>query len=207
MVDARDAVKAILVSEKWKSALEHKENKVNEAGYVDTPLRKIIREMPDLAIIVFDRSVEIKNRIMDITHDDFECTYHLDLIEDTFANWSETHEECRKSSDEDYKLNTEEKNRENTDENDIQVNEKKPGDSYNKYRSIIEENHILSIIVKYQRKELMRHNVVRALLHHKWLKVGLPIFLLNVVLYSLFLYSLTVYMVTSIPPYMLNYNE
>ncbi|KAL3321290.1 hypothetical protein Ciccas_000046 [Cichlidogyrus casuarinus] len=199
---ARDAVEAILLSEKWKSALMTRESR-----YYDTPLRKIIREMPDLAIIVFDRSVEIKNGIIDITHDDFECTYHLDLIEDTFTEWSlDIHHKNQSKSIKQYpKLRANIRQLLNSlYGEDTAIKTELP---YHSDSSLIYNNHILSVICKHKRKDLIHHKVVKTLVKYKWLTVGLPTFLFNLILYVLFLGLLTLYMINRIPPYMLSYNE
>ncbi|KAL3307364.1 hypothetical protein Ciccas_014126 [Cichlidogyrus casuarinus] len=57
------------------------------------------------------------------------------------------------------------------------------------------------------RKDLMDHSVVKAVVYHKWCTVGFPFFMLNLLIYLLFLGSLTFYMLNNIPPYMLTYNE
>ncbi|KAL3312942.1 hypothetical protein Ciccas_008461 [Cichlidogyrus casuarinus] len=155
---ARDAAEAIILSKRWRNALMNRQ-KLNDAGYQDTPLRKIIRNIPELANIVFDRMIEITNKNLDIDDSNFECTYHVDLIEDTFTDWQLDKKDTEPPPYSKRKLPTESRVNIRMPDcfrsrikkalewfygQDKGTKTKKP---YNDDSSVIRKNHILTLIV------------------------------------------------------------
>ena len=77
---------AILDSENWQSALK---NCTVEGKKILTPMRKLIKKLPDVAEKVFDKC--IRGNGLPKEHPQYEITCAYEFLEDTFAEWGPTH--------------------------------------------------------------------------------------------------------------------
>ncbi|KAL3315545.1 hypothetical protein Ciccas_005825, partial [Cichlidogyrus casuarinus] len=74
---------AILKSHFWENALKNRV--ISKSGTFDTPFRKAVRLMPELAAEILNKFVEVN----DVHQDDENLTvrYDFQYIEDSYANW------------------------------------------------------------------------------------------------------------------------
>ncbi|XP_053396874.1 transient receptor potential cation channel subfamily A member 1-like isoform X2 [Mercenaria mercenaria] len=149
-----DTVFTIIKSDKWEDVLR------NQTSEFQSPMRKLISNMPDAAKEVFDRCTQ--TRVID---KEFEVQFNYEFLDDTLllGKWKET-DGKQKSQEE------------------------KP---YTRDSVLIKNNHPLMLMVTSERKELLDHPLVSALLKKKWTNVGLICHLLNFLLYALYLAMLT----------------
>ena len=87
-------------------------------------------------------------------------------------------------------------------QNDVFTNEEKEEFFTNPHNSknffLAKKNHPLMLINDYKEQNLLMHEVTKALIDHKWKKVGRWIYLINLIFYCCFLATLTTYIMTSI---------
>ena len=78
---------AIVNSSKWMEALRN-ETRDPKTQYRSTPMRKLIRKMPDVAERVFNRCTSHNN----VNPDDlnYEITFNYEFLDDAYANWKES---------------------------------------------------------------------------------------------------------------------
>ncbi|XP_071078636.1 transient receptor potential cation channel subfamily A member 1 homolog [Haliotis cracherodii] len=187
-----DVAMVIINSEVWKDALRHASPDI-VTGHFDTPMRKLIRKMPDVAERVFDRCLSYgaeKNP----ERPNYEITFNYEFLDDVYANWLDTKRESSSDSgsSSDYGV---------FDEHGRVLPSAKP---YASDSSILKMNHPLKIMVTLRRKDLLSHPLVMSMLNHKWLTLGCPLYIASVHLYLVFLTFLTVYIVETPPPYIYN---
>lgn len=92
-----DCVRTILLHEKWKEFMENARMKRN---VLDTPMRMLLRKMPDLAIIVLNRSVHWDNEKNgdSIAKIKIDYSYIDDLGQ--VVEWANIKEETRRQNNE-----------------------------------------------------------------------------------------------------------
>ncbi|XP_046346459.2 transient receptor potential cation channel subfamily A member 1 homolog isoform X2 [Haliotis rufescens] len=190
-----DVAMVIINSEVWKDALRHASLDI-VTGHFDTPMRKLIRKMPDVAERVFDRCLSYgaeKNP----ERPDYEITFNYEFLDDVYANWLDTKRESSSDtgSSSDYGV---------FDEHGRVLPSAKP---YASDSSILKMNHPLKIMVALRRKDLLSHPLVMSMLNHKWLTLGCPLYIASVNLYLVFLTFLTTYIVETPPPYIYNSSD
>ena len=83
----RDAVKAMLESDKWYDMLYHA-TWDPATGSRDTPMRKLIRFMPDMAGVALEKCTTENDR--PDGHEEFEITYNYELLDDLFVDYNKT---------------------------------------------------------------------------------------------------------------------
>ncbi|XP_013400960.1 transient receptor potential cation channel subfamily A member 1 homolog [Lingula anatina] len=176
---------AIVKSDKWEEAMKNQTAVSKDLGK-DTPLRKLIRKMPDVAEKVFNKCM--KPNMTNPENSDCEKIYNYEYLDDTFADWGEKSDDGS-CSDSIY------------DEDTHIIKPDVP--PYSKDSRILKKNHPLQIMVSSKREDLLSHPLVASLLKHKWQKFGAAFYYINLIIYSVFLTFLTGYMLVHEPPYML----
>lgn len=78
---------AIVNSNKWAEALRN-ETRDPKTQYRNTPMRKLIRKMPDVAERVFNQCTTHNNTNPDDLA--YEITFNYEFLDDAYANWKET---------------------------------------------------------------------------------------------------------------------
>ncbi|XP_060587373.1 transient receptor potential cation channel subfamily A member 1 homolog, partial [Ruditapes philippinarum] len=76
-------------SEKWKIMLRSRsKHDDSDSKCVDTPMRKLIRKMPDVAKVVFDKCTQIKST----RNKHFTVKFNYEFLDDTYylGGWKET---------------------------------------------------------------------------------------------------------------------
>ncbi|XP_060561971.1 transient receptor potential cation channel subfamily A member 1 homolog isoform X2 [Ruditapes philippinarum] len=182
-------------SEKWKIMLRSRsKHDDSDSKCVDTPMRKLIRKMPDVAKMVFDKCTQI-------TRDKhFAVEFNYEFLDDTYylGGWKETTHKKRGK----VAKNVHDDLQKNKDE---EKNQKTSKDTpYTKNAKVIKKNHPLMIIVKSKQTQLLDHPLVTALLRRKWIWKGLISTIVNFLLYLAFLVLLTGFAIDLRAPYQFN---
>ena len=171
-------IKTVIESDFWKEYLQV--GTLNKDGLfdtLDTPMRQLIRNFPDMAETVLDKCKVEKN-------DEVECNY--EFLEDT------------------YKYRLEDKNQSSKDKKQYKyVNSQAPKrepEPYTNDGDLFIKNHPLMKINDYKHPRLLMHEVTKSLINHKWENFGLHCYYANLVFYACFLATLTTNVMTSYWP-------
>ena len=207
--DHKAVAEAILSSEHWKMAMTS--SSVSPGGWLDTPLRMLIRKFPELAAKVLDNcitkdkdkdKVDANNNVirsgMSSKTNKVEYRFDYTFLEDTF-----NYKAKERTFDENWDLKLrsvrsvgeEELGSTGMSENKGHMRFQFSPDSdkpYDKDSLVIQNNHPLMIMVKQQQKTLMKHPLCLALLRHKWKKFQY-IFYFYVLFYLVYLGLITTF--------------
>ncbi|CAH1799596.1 unnamed protein product [Owenia fusiformis] len=184
----KDVAFAIINSDKWEEALRN-ETLDLATGLRSTPMRKLIKKMPDVAERAFYRCTSANMGNSD--HPDYEITFNYEFLDDMYAIWRENSgtSDAMSSSgsdiyNEDFTL-------------------KESAKPYTSDSTILKKNHPLSIMVNARREDLLAHPLVTSLLRHKWNSFGRYFYYINLFIYFIFLGFLTAYVIAQRPPFRL----
>ncbi|XP_077977719.1 transient receptor potential cation channel subfamily A member 1 homolog [Glandiceps talaboti] len=174
---------AIIQHRNWKQAMINITHDENTQAF-DTPMRKMIRKMPEVAKVVLDKGIS-KNE------EDNMFTFDFSFIDDS-DKFNKPITESTKSDD----TTSGSKN------NDVSVS-RKDDKKQNKKGSHVKTNHPLTLMVKHKRSNLIAHPLVTSLIRHKWNHYGRYFYYTGLFIYALFVAFLTGYVLTTPPPYYL----
>ncbi|KAL5009533.1 hypothetical protein ScPMuIL_011838 [Solemya velum] len=180
-----EVVNVIIASDVWQEALRNETMDII-TGRRNTPMRKLIKRMPDSAEKVFTKCMTDNKKMQE--HQDYQITFNYEFLDDLYSNWTEQGASDSGSGsgsvyDEDYNL----------------VEDAKP---YTNDSGEMKKNHPLMIMVTSKREDLLAHPLVTFLLRHKWKSYGRLFYYINFLIYAVFLVFLTAYVVTTEPPWM-----
>ena len=183
-------VETIIESRSWMKSL--RASYTIHRGFqhvLDTPLRLLIRNLPETAERVLDRCKEVSVNAKDQKE---ITTYNFEYLEDTFK----------------YKLKEEDEKKQyihvNVLKETIGFSDDLDEDGdfaapYTYYGDIFVSNHPLMVINDYKQQNLLQHDVTRALINRKWNHFGKWFYYFNFLFYSCFLATLTTYVLSSQP--------
>ncbi|XP_071099824.1 transient receptor potential cation channel subfamily A member 1 homolog isoform X3 [Haliotis cracherodii] len=178
----KDTARYILRHDLWREALRNhvspKKKHKRSSRKIVTPMRRLIRDMPDLAYEVLERSVTT-TVISDGEKMKEETTYNFEFVDDLYENWAIPKKKKQKCSDSELKAETV---------------------PYTHKATVIKKNHPLSIMVECNRDELLQHPLVNKLIKRKWWHFGAYYYLANFFVHLLFVVLLTRYMLKSTHP-------
>ncbi|XP_063676952.1 transient receptor potential cation channel subfamily A member 1-like [Bolinopsis microptera] len=151
----------------------------------DTPMKKLIRFMPEVAELVLNKCTDMTNNPSEMTTDNvnYEVQFNYKYITD---------KEIEMTRSEDNKSIT------SSDLNDESEAESK---IVNAQDATSYHINPLNLMIKNKRSELLSHPLVTSLVFCKWTAYGRHFYYGNLFLYALYLVFLTVYTLTQIPPY------
>ncbi|XP_046573761.1 transient receptor potential cation channel subfamily A member 1 homolog isoform X1 [Haliotis rubra] len=182
-----DIARQIIQSHKWMDALRHA-HITNKRGNVtiDTPLRRLIRKMPDVAKEVFDRCITAGEEQVP-SDTDFEQRYNFEFIDDLYAEWAQP------PSNDGGTSKTEQK-----------ISYRRFGKltPYSHRSKTIKENHPLYIMVSAHQEHLLAHPLVTSLISHKWWAFGAWFHLYSFFLHLMFIIFLTMFTLNTTPPHL-----
>ncbi|KAK7476633.1 hypothetical protein BaRGS_00032108, partial [Batillaria attramentaria] len=171
-----DVVKMIISSDKCYTALRNAKEQVD--GSIDTPMRKLIREMPKMAKLACDRCIERQTDKSDI--------HVYEFLDDTYPaeEWKTT-TKARDGGGKTYGK-------------DQQLTREAEPYTDNSY--IRKQNHPLMIMLKHERQELFKHPVVKSLMKSKWHWSYRSLYIFSLFMYCVFLAALTGFLITADHP-------
>jgi transient receptor potential cation channel subfamily A protein 1 len=207
-----EVAELIVKSENWVYALSnaHVQQLSNGSTVVETPLRKLIKNLPDVAEMVFNRCMTSNISVPDgITSQsaNFTVVMNYRFLDDIELAKKMLHDKLEGMNDAD-------------DTDGDEEFDKKSVDTIESSMSVIEENHLrvlaennthlskdhpLTIMVKAKRERLLGHPLISGLLRHKWQSFGRYIYYLNLLVFLAYLAAITAYAAVIIPPTAFNH--
>ncbi|XP_019851378.1 PREDICTED: transient receptor potential cation channel subfamily A member 1 homolog [Amphimedon queenslandica] len=221
----KDVAMAIVTSNQWMSALRNVtyfDQSTNSAvgggamggATFTTPMRRIIRKMPDVAEVVFNRCCQTnEDAVSSIDHPDYKINFIYEFLEDfrvdsgysrrftrtrTARRRSVPIEEVASSAG-DFDEDTEGGGgggRAIGDDNEGNVGYQTTWGPVGYSR----QDHCLQILANSKSVELLKHPLAANLLHYKWFKYGQMLYFSNLFIYLLFVIFLTSFALASLSP-------
>nr|CAB3267273.1 transient receptor potential cation channel subfamily A member 1 homolog [Phallusia mammillata] len=188
-IESEDAscTRLIIDSENWREVLKSHSNDLLGGEAINTPIRNLIRKMPEIAEEVFTKCMKSDNS--PINHVYYHVVFDYEFLDDEFScnYWSGDNKDV-----------------EVYDAYGHIVDDVLP---YSNDLNLLKENHPLNIMVQAKRKTLLRHPLVVSLLNYKWKRFVRPVYILNLLLYLTFMAFFNLYMLTMPPPYSIDSNN
>nr|XP_026693317.1 transient receptor potential cation channel subfamily A member 1 homolog isoform X2 [Ciona intestinalis] len=184
--------KEIIQSSKWKAALRNMTVINEKTGLISTPLREMIKSMPDTADLVFNRCTVVSTDY-DPEDDEFWVEFNFEFLDDmyTSASWKQLHEAAGEMG-----LMVDTPHCFNEDRS-----MEKSCSSYSDTSHVLRDNHPLALIVNHNSSQLLHHPLVLDLLSYKWSRYGRNIYYALLLVYFVFLSALSAYLLSIPPPY------
>ncbi|RUS77619.1 hypothetical protein EGW08_014619 [Elysia chlorotica] len=191
-----NVAEVIIYSDVWKDALRNAYVNPN-TGFIVTPMRKLIRRMPEVALKVFDRCLSYGQE-KNPESMDFEITFDYEFLEDVYARWI-THNIQRQVTEtgSDYTSSTGSTFSGEDDDVELSPN----AQPYSSDSNVLKKNHPLFLMIQNEREALLGHPLVTSLLQHKWNALGSFFYYFSFAIYMVFLTFLTGYMISTDPPH------
>lgn len=190
-----NVAEVIINSSVWKDALRNAYVNPN-TGFVVTPMRKLIRKMPEVALKVFDRCLSY-GQDKNPESMDFEITFDYEFLEDVYAKWI-THNISRQASKVGSEYASSTGSTYSGDDDDAELSP--DAQPYTSDSNVLKKNHPLFLMIQNERETLLGHPLVTSLLQHKWNALGSFFYYFSFAIYMVFLTFLTGYMVSTDPP-------
>ena len=182
--DQREVIQSIIKSPKWKKAF--RTPCTSSDGELNTPLRMLIRQIPDLAEEFLDRCCEQETMTEKETikgEDSNNCEVikiNFDFIEDTT-----TYKESRGPGKK-YFLHRD----------DVP----KGSEEIYQPHTVDIDNHPLIIMANEKKVDLLQHPVCSVITERKWRKFGFKSYIILIAVYMIFLAILNLFVLTSPSP-------
>ncbi|XP_072178435.1 uncharacterized protein [Diadema setosum] len=225
-----DIVNLLVSHDNWREVMSVCSSD-QETGERTTPMRKLIKTMPDVAERILDLCVQ-HNPEAGPNDANYWVEFYYELLEDSFSQWQKPKDSDGK--DKGGKANGINNNRDRKDQmaskTDFDIKRsvwaslrniladtnlmpamtnpydagghlRKDATPYTKKAAEIAANHPLNIMVSAQRTRLLAHPLVSNLLSHKLRRVGWPFFLGSLLFYLIFVFMLTGYIIVVPPTY------
>ena len=171
--DQQEVIESIIESTHWKEAfMQPCSSKDRE---FDTPLRMLIRRIPDLAEKVLDKCCEKETIWNDDRKPQDVININFDLIEDTYE----------------YRLNRSTNQFLHKDE---------PNGTENTEYKVDSENHPLIIMANEKKADLLQHPVCLVITQRKWDMYGRKAYLFLLGVYIVLLFALNLFILSSASP-------
>ncbi|GIY72668.1 transient receptor potential cation channel subfamily A member 1 homolog [Caerostris darwini] len=185
----------ILSDLRWEAVLRN-ETSQNKFGIHETPLRRLIHHMPDVAEHVLDQCIVTNQYPED--HRQHQVSFNYEFLDDMFACYKPFLYEGLDESDKSSESSSSALTGSNIYDDCGFI--KKKAMPYVKDREILKYNHPLMLMVTYGRENLLSHPLCESLLTRKWKYYGRYVYYSNLIVFTLFLIFLTGYVVTALPP-------
>lgn len=204
-----EVVEVLLKSDQWEQCLENAYLDPN-SGHILTPMRKLIKHLPNQAKIAFDRCVKIKANkndkgysLEDAPRKVFEnkeliIKFNFNYLDDDYlvAEWGNA-----SPDDASEVLSQSNEKTEVSLEINLIPDESIVKEPYDLKKKILIENHPLNYLISNNRQELISHPLVTALYNIKWNRLGFYVYYTNLAIYILFMVLLNIYALAIPPPY------
>ncbi|KAL3307000.1 hypothetical protein Ciccas_014501, partial [Cichlidogyrus casuarinus] len=187
--------KVFLDDSNWLQVMR-KRTRVNK-NY-ESPMRKLIRNMPELAEQVMDKCITVEIDTEDTTIKKFK--YNYELLDDSFTVWLGDERNGDGTKSQIRSLFARTYSRLNTIQQQTVAVKKKQDTAvalsdvpYVKDKTILRENHPLNVMAMMQNEQLLNHKLTQSLLDFKWNRFGAYVYVWTLINYLLFLLLLTIY--------------
>lgn len=187
----RSSAIVLLKSSRWKDLLRNCSISP-ESNQVTSPMRKLIKKMPDVAELVFDRC--ISDNGLPENHPKYVINLDYEFLEDVATDWGSA---IPGSYFNKYKIEK------NVLTNSKNLNESKKINNFKRFflnflnkKDKVDSPHPLLLMVKKERVTLLSHPLVAYLLRYKWKKFGRHVYYFRLIFFFLYLIFLTGYSLT-----------
>ncbi|CAI9718034.1 transient receptor potential cation channel subfamily A member 1 homolog [Octopus vulgaris] len=177
-----DVAMLIVSDDRWEEAMQNETLDLKK-GYRQTPMRKLIRKMPEVAEKVLSQCLSTSGSP---DKPDYSITFTYKYLDDTYTDWkvaknSDVASSSGLSYDDDFKVTPD-------------------ALPYTTNMTMLKKNHPLNIMAENNQEILLSHPVVKQLLSYKWSSFGAPLYYVNLFIYLIFLVSFTGYILEAKPP-------
>ncbi|XP_014772761.1 transient receptor potential cation channel subfamily A member 1 homolog [Octopus bimaculoides] len=177
-----DVAMLIVSDDRWEEAMQN-ETLDFKKGYRQTPMRKLIRKMPEVAEKVLNQCLSTSGSP---DKPDYSITFTYKYLDDTYTDWkvarnSDVASSSGLSYDDDFKVTPD-------------------ALPYTTNMTMLKKNHPLNIMAENNQEILLSHPVVKQLLSYKWSSFGAPLYYVNLFIYLIFLTCFTGYILEAKPP-------
>uniref|UniRef100_T1ILR7 Ion transport domain-containing protein n=1 Tax=Strigamia maritima TaxID=126957 RepID=T1ILR7_STRMM len=181
----KNVAMVIIQSDYWREALSN-ETINPKTGFRDTPMRMLIRKLPDVAEKVFFRCTSTNK--FGTEHQAFTVTFNYEFLDDMYASYRENSFDYREPIC--VPCTPKEK-----DIYDDDNNVTKEATLYSDDAIILKKNHPLMIMVRSRRRKLLSHPLCMSLVHLKWIHFGRYLYYFHLLYYILFVTFITGYII------------
>ncbi|XP_076466512.1 transient receptor potential cation channel subfamily A member 1 homolog [Babylonia areolata] len=186
----------IINSDVWQQSLRNS-TVDTVTKVVDTPMRKLIKRMPEVAERCFDRCMSYGQE-KNSEHREFEITFNYEFLDDTYMPWINENYRRLERGDDSSSISETSSVGSAFDEDHHLLPGAKP---YTSDSNLQKKNHPLFIMVTSEREILLAHPLVTSLLNHKWTTFGRFFYYLSLTVYCVFVTFITGYIVHVDPPH------
>lgn len=201
-----DCAKTILDHENWKDAMRSKIQDP-KSGAIMTPMRRLIIEMPDLALKVFTKC--ITQLPVSGPNDTQQYKFDFEFLDDAYAAalWDDGTKSKGKFDDSisvaSGKTGISEPDSVVLYDFEGKLTDPSKSYDYCKNPDVVSENHPLILVVKEKNSELLEHPLTLALLSYKWKSYGRAFYFMNLAIYVIFLIFFNAFMLAVPAPYVM----
>ena len=143
-----------------------------ETGKRSTPMRRLIKEMPEMARLVMDKCWKSDGK---------QLIAHFELVDDMYPRELEDASLCSRYDDD---TRTYSDNRQ----------------PYSPLKTIVKRNHPMKIIADTNATSLMDHPLIKILVQRKW-TLAVTVYVLFLLYYMIYIGLFTAFMIMSTPPF------
>jgi len=165
----------IIQHQDWRQAMR---NKTKEGNAISTPMRKLIKKLPEVAEKVFNRCV--KSNGYPVDHPQYAITLSYEFLDDVSLEWAGF-------------VTSEASDHEESGLDAVMYKIKSALPENASKQVEIKSNHPLMLMVTKERVKLLSHPLVTYLLRYKWRSFGRYVYYGRLILYGIFLFFLTGY--------------
>ena len=173
-----EVVEVLLKSDQWEQCLENAYLDPN-SGQILTPMRKLIKHLPNQAKIAFDRCVKVKSNKNEYSLEDaprkafenkeLEIKFNFNYLDDDYlvAEWGNA------SPDDASDLLSVSNEKQTEVDISLIPDETVIKEPYDLKKKILIGNHPLNYLISNNRQELISHPLVTSLYNIKWNRTGI----------------------------------
>ncbi|XP_015765476.1 PREDICTED: transient receptor potential cation channel subfamily A member 1 homolog [Acropora digitifera] len=171
----KEVALVIIQHDDWKQAMR---NKTKEGNTINTPMRKLIKKLPEVAAKVFNRCV--KTNGLPVDHPQYAFTLSYEFLDDVSLEWAGF-------------VTSQSADHEETGLDAVMYKIKSALPENASKQVEIKSNHPLMLMVTKERVKLLSHPLVTYLLRYKWSSFARYVYYGRLILYGIFLFFLTGY--------------
>ncbi|XP_020622350.1 ankyrin-3-like [Orbicella faveolata] len=171
----KEVALVIIQHNDWRQAMR---NKTKDGTTINTPMRKLIKKLPEVAEKVFNRCV--KSNGYPVDHPQYGITLSYEFLDDVSHEWAGF-------------MTSDTSDHEGSGVDTVMYKIKSALPENASKQVEIKSNHPLMLMVTKERVKLLSHPLVTYLLRYKWRSFGRYVYYGRLILYGIFLYFLTGY--------------
>jgi len=168
---------------------------------VNTPMRKMIRTMEELAVVVCDQCITSNGKKLDDVS--FQAWFNFEFIDDMYSCSEWMKQNANPTAKTDTTVMIEEGKSVYNSQDDLTAE----ATSYTLNGEILKSNHPLTIAVKFNCQNFLLHPLIEQILEYKWTKYSRYIAYGQITMFAIYLLLLTVFLIQIPPYYLVDWNK